>query len=52
MIVLKASQENIVAALQSVVGIVERRHTLPILANVMIQKTPQSVQLTSSDLEI
>ena len=52
MIVLKASQENVVAALQSVVGIVERRHTLPILANVMIQKTPQSVQLTSSDLEI
>ena len=52
LIVLKASQENIVAALQSVVGIVERRHTLPILANVMIQKTPQSVQLTSSDLEI
>ena len=52
MIVLKASQENIVATLQSVVGIVERRHTLPILANVMIQKTPQSVQLTSSDLEI
>jgi DNA polymerase-3 subunit beta len=52
MIVLKASQENIVAALQSVVGIVERRHTLPILANVMIQKTPKAVQLTSSDLEI
>ena len=52
MIVLKASQENIVAALQSVVGIVERRHTLPILANVMIQKTSQGVQLTSSDLEI
>jgi DNA polymerase-3 subunit beta len=52
MIVLKASQENIVAVLQSVVGIVERRHTLPILANVMIQKSSQAVQLTSSDLEI
>lgn len=52
MIVLKASQENIVAALQSVVGIVERRHTLPILANVMIKKTPNVIQLTSSDLEI
>jgi DNA polymerase-3 subunit beta len=52
MIVLKASQENIVAALQSVVGIVERRHTLPILANVMIKKTAKAVQLTSSDLEI
>ena len=52
MIVLKASQENIVAALQSVVGIVERRHTLPILANAMIRKTGSQIQLTTSDLEI
>ena len=52
MIVLKATQEHILAALQSVAGIVERRHTLPILANVMIQKTGSDLQLTSSDLEI
>ena len=52
MIVLKATQEHILAALQSVAGIVERRHTLPILANVMIRKTGSDVQLTTSDLEI
>ena len=39
MIVLKATQEKVLSALQSVAGIVERRHTLPILANVMIRKT-------------
>jgi DNA polymerase-3 subunit beta len=39
MIVLKATQAQIVASLQSVAGIVERRHTLPILANVMLRKT-------------
>ena len=52
MIVLKATQEHILAALQSVAGIVERRHTLPILANVMIRKTGSDLQLTTSDLEI
>jgi DNA polymerase-3 subunit beta len=40
------------AVLQSVAGIVERRHTLPILANVLIRKTGSSLQLTTSDLEI
>ena len=52
MIVLKAAQEKLLGALQSVAGIVERRHTLPILANVLIRKTGSSVQLTTSDLEI
>ena len=52
MIVLKASQDNVLSALQSVCGIVERRHTLPVLANVLIRKTGTSVQLTTSDLEI
>jgi len=52
MIVLKATQEHILAALQSVAGIVERRHTLPILANVLIRKTGGDLQLTTSDLEI
>jgi DNA polymerase-3 subunit beta len=52
MIVLKASQEKVLSALQSVAGIVERRHTLPILANVMIRKTGPQIQLTTSDLEI
>jgi DNA polymerase III subunit beta len=52
MIVLKSTQDKVLAALQSVAGIVERRHTLPILANVLLRKTGGQVQLTTSDLEI
>ena len=52
MIVLKATQDKVLSALQSVAGIVERRHTLPILANVLIRKTGSQLQLTTSDLEI
>ena len=52
MIVLKAAQEKFLAALQVVAGIVERRHTLPILANVLIRKTGGSIEFTTSDLEI
>ncbi|MBB4842477.1 DNA polymerase-3 subunit beta [Paucibacter oligotrophus] len=52
MIVLKATQDKVLAALQAVAGIVERRHTLPILANVLIRKSGSSLELTTSDLEI
>jgi DNA polymerase III subunit beta len=52
MIVLKATQEKVLGALQSVSGIVERRHTLPVLANVLIRKTGAQIELTTSDLEI
>ena len=52
MIVLKATQDKVLSVLQSVAGIVERRHTLPILANVLVRKTGTSLQLTTSDLEI
>jgi DNA polymerase-3 subunit beta len=52
MIVLKAPQEALLAALQAVAGIVERRHTLPILANVLLRKTGGTIEFTTSDLEI
>jgi len=52
MIVLKTTQEKVLSVLQSVAGIVERRHTLAILANVLIRKTGAALQLTTSDLEI
>jgi DNA polymerase-3 subunit beta len=52
MIVLKAAQEQLLGALQSVAGIVERRHTLPILANVLLRKNGPTIELTTSDLEI
>ena len=50
--VLKAPQDKVLAVLQSVAGIVERRHTLPILANVMLRKSGNALQFTTSDLEI
>lgn len=52
MIVLKATQDKVLSVLQSVAGIVERRHTLPILANVLLRKTGTALQVTTSDLEI
>jgi DNA polymerase-3 subunit beta len=52
MIVLKTSQDKILSILQSVAGIVERRHTLPIMANVLIRKQEGHLQFTTSDLEI
>src|SRR3982750_3166055 len=52
MIVLKTAQEKVLGALQAVAGIVERRHTLPILANVLVRKTGPHVEFTTSDLEI
>ena len=50
--VFKAPQAQVLSALQSVAGIVERRHTLPILANVLLRKQDDMLQLITSDLEI
>ena len=52
MIVLKEAQLKFLDALQAVSGIVERRHTLPILANVLVRKTGAQIEFTTSDLEI
>ncbi|ABM92964.1 MULTISPECIES: DNA polymerase III subunit beta [Methylibium] len=52
MIVLKSPQEKFLGALQAVAGIVERRHTLPVLANVLMRKTGNAIEFTTSDLEI
>jgi DNA polymerase III subunit beta len=52
MIVFQSTQDKVLAALQSVAGIVERRHTLPVLANVLVRKVGTELQLTTSDLEI
>lgn len=43
MIVFKATQDKVLAVLQSVSGIVERRHTLPILANVIARRGGTSI---------
>ena len=50
--VFKAPQAQILAALQSVAGVVERRQTLPILSNVLLRKQGETLELITSDLEI
>ena len=49
---IKCSKDTFLNPLQVVSGIVERRHTLPVLANVLIKKEGQQVTLTSTDIEI
>ncbi len=49
---LKANREAILKPLSVVSGIVERRHTLPILANVLIQKTGEDISFLGTDIEI
>ena len=46
------SRENFLKPLQLVSGAVERRHTLPILANVLIRVSANKLWLTGTDLEV
>ncbi len=52
MLLMKADRDAILKPLQTVAGIVERRHTLPILANVLLRKQGASVSFLASDVEI
>jgi DNA polymerase III subunit beta len=49
---IKANRETILKPLSVVSGIVERRHTLPILANVLIRKSDDVVSFIGTDIEI
>lgn len=42
----------LLAPLQSVSGIVEKRHTLPILSNVLLEKKGETLTLLATDIEI
>ncbi|WP_102794796.1 DNA polymerase III subunit beta [Bowmanella denitrificans] len=46
------SRENFLQPLQLVAGAVERRHTLPILSNVLIKVSEGTLWLTGTDLEV
>ena len=52
MILIKAQRDALLKPLQTVTGIVERRHTLPILSNVLISKTQQTISFCSTDIEM
>jgi DNA polymerase III subunit beta len=52
MLNIKASRDALLKPLQSVTGIVERRHTLPILSNVLIETKNNLLSFLATDLEI
>ena len=49
---VNTSRDNLLKPLQVVSGIVERRHTLPILANLLFKKSGEKVSFVSTDIEI
>ena len=52
MVLIKTQRDTLLAPLQSVSGIVERRHTLPILSNVLLEKKGDRLTLLATDIEI
>src|SRR6267154_3990032 len=49
---LKTQREALLAPLQAVTGIIERRHTLPILSNVLLSRTDNNIEFVATDIEI
>ena len=47
-----AERESLLAALQSVIGVVERRQTMPILANLLLVANGGKLSITATDLEV
>ncbi|MDR3212450.1 MAG: DNA polymerase III subunit beta [Azoarcus sp.] len=52
MLLLKTTRDALLAPLQAVSGVVEKRHTLPILSNVLIEKAGDRLTFTATDIEI
>jgi DNA polymerase-3 subunit beta len=49
---LSAARETILKPLQTVVGVVERRQTMPILSNVLLSVRGTKLAITATDLEV
>jgi len=49
---IQVERDLLLAPLQAVSGVVERRHTLPILSNVLVELGSGQLSLTATDLEI
>jgi len=52
MVLVKDKRNSILDPLSAVSGIIERRHTLPILSNVLIERTTQALSFLATDIEI
>jgi len=49
---LTAEREKLLAPLQAVIGVVERRQTMPVLANVLLAVRDGQLSITATDLEV
>jgi DNA polymerase III subunit beta len=49
---VSAARESLLAPLQSVIGVVERRQTMPVLANVLLVARGEKLTVTGTDLEV
>ena len=47
-----AKREAILSPLQAVIGVVERKQTMPILANVLVAAKGGKLSITATDLEV
>jgi DNA polymerase III subunit beta len=47
-----ANREAFLSALQSVIGVIERRQTMPVLANVLLSGADGKLKLTATDMEV
>lgn len=52
MLLIQTDRDTLLKPLQAVTGIVERRHTLPILSNVLIETRQNQISFLATDLEI
>jgi DNA polymerase-3 subunit beta len=52
MLLLKTSRDALLVPLQAVSGVIEKRHTMPILSNVLIEKVGERLTFTATDIEM
>src|SRR5262245_12562930 len=52
MVLVKAKRDELLGPLSAVSGIIERRHTLPILSNVLIERAGGALAFLATDIEI
>ena len=52
MTLFKINREALLKPLQAVSGIIERRHTLPILSNVLLERSASRISFVATDIEI
>jgi len=49
---ISINKEPLLAAIQSVIGVITTKNTLPILSNILIETSKTDVKLTATDLDI